>query len=77
MLDQKYVFVVDEHNVVKSRKITTGTEMPHMYVVTEGLNENDKILVEGLRKVKNNDTIKYEFEHQNKIIAELEHLHAE
>lgn len=77
VLDQKYVFVVDEHNVVKSRKITTGTEMPHMYVVNEGLNENDKILVEGLRKVKNNDTIKYEFEHQNKIIAELEHLHAE
>ena len=31
--------------------------MPHLYAVTDGLKENDKILVEGLRKVKNNDKI--------------------
>jgi membrane fusion protein (multidrug efflux system) len=77
ILDKKYVFVVDEQNIVHSREITIGTEMPHLYVVTSGLDVNDKILVEGLRKVKNNDKIAYDFESQPKILKELAHLHAE
>ena len=77
ILDKQYVFVVDNQNVVKSREITIGTEMPHIYAVTDGLNENDKILVEGLRKVKNNDKISYEFLNQKNVLAELNGLHAE
>jgi membrane fusion protein (multidrug efflux system) len=77
ILDKKYVFVVDEHNIVKSRQITIGTELPHLYAITEGLNENDKILVEGLRKVKNNEEIKYDFLSLPRILSELNHLHAE
>lgn len=77
ILDKKYVFVVDENNVVKSRQITVGTEMPHLYVVSDGLRENDKILVEGLRKVKNNQEIKYDFRDQQEILAGLRRLHAE
>ncbi|HEX5170994.1 MAG TPA: efflux RND transporter periplasmic adaptor subunit, partial [Cyclobacteriaceae bacterium] len=50
VLDKKYVFVIDENNIVKSRLITVGAEMPHVFVVTSGLTENDKILLEGLRR---------------------------
>jgi membrane fusion protein, multidrug efflux system len=77
ILDKKYVFVVDKDNVVKTREIRTGVEIPHLYVVTEGLQENDKILVEGLRKVKNNQKIEYAFRSQKMIVAELAALHAE
>jgi membrane fusion protein, multidrug efflux system len=77
ILDKKFVFVVDKDNVVKSREITTGIEMPHLYVVTEGLQENDKILIEGLRKVKNNQKIEFDFHKQEKILADLRSLHAE
>lgn len=77
ILDKKYVFVVDKDNVVKTREITTGVEIPHLYVVTDGLQANDKILVEGLRKVKNNQKIEYDFHRQDVIVAELTGLHAE
>lgn len=77
ILDKKYAYVVDKNNVVQSRQITVATEIPHMYEVLEGLLEDDKILVEGLRKVKNNQQIQYEFRDQKKIIAELNELHAE
>ena len=77
ILDKKYVFVVDKDNVVKSREIKTGAEIPHLYVITEGLGENDKILVEGLRKVKNNQKIEFDFRNQKVIIAELTGLYAE
>jgi len=77
ILDKKYVFVVGEDDVVKTREVKTGAEIPHLYVVTEGLHANDKILVEGLRKVKNNQKIQYEFRTHEKIVAELTGLHAE
>lgn len=77
ILDKKYVYVIDENNVVKSREIETGEEIPHLYVITHGLDENDKILVEGLRKVKNNQKIDYDFRGQEMILAELTGLHAE
>lgn len=77
ILDKKYVYVIDANNVVKSRQITVGTELPHLYVVTEGLQASDKILVDGLRKVKNNDKIQYEFVAPDKVLAELNEMHAE
>lgn len=77
ILDRKYVFVIDKDNVVKSREIKTGAELPHLYVVTDGLQETDKILVEGLRKVKNNQKIGYTFRSMEKIVEDLTRLHAE
>jgi membrane fusion protein (multidrug efflux system) len=77
ILDRKYVFVVDKDNVVKTREIKTGAEVPHLFVVIDGIDENDQILVEGLRKVKNNQKIEFAFRSQDKIVAELAGLHAE
>ncbi|KUJ61390.1 hemolysin D [Flavobacteriaceae bacterium CRH] len=59
--DKKYVFVVDKNNKVSSREITITGEIPDLYVVSSGLNENDKILLEGVQKVKENDKIKFEY----------------
>lgn len=77
ILDKKFVFVIDENNLVKTRQITVGEEMPHLYVVTEGLTVKDKILFEGLRKVKNNEKIEYDFINPQQAFSELSHLHAE
>jgi len=77
ILDKKFVYVVDEHNVLHSKQITIGEEMSHLYVVTEGLKATDKILLEGLGKVKNNDKIEYEFVPFEKVISNLNNLHAE
>lgn len=77
ILDKKYVFVVDRDHIIKSREVTIGAEVPHLYVITDGLSENDKILVEGLRKVKNNQKIKYDHRSMDNIVADLTGLHAE
>ncbi len=77
ILDKKYVYVVDEKNILNSRQITVGYEMPHMYVVMNGLNTGDKILLEGLGKVKNSEKIEYEFEPCETALSKLNNLHAE
>lgn len=75
-LNKKYVFVIDENGVVQARQITVGEEMPHLYVVKSGLSDNDKILLEGLRKVRNGEKISYEFKDPEEVITHLD-LYAE
>ncbi len=77
VLDKKYVYIVDEHNVLKAKEIKIAEEMPHLYVVAAGLSKNDKILADGLGKVKNNEHIKYEIVSFEKELTELNNLHAE
>ena len=72
ILDKKFVFVVDSSNKVHLRQITVAEEIPHLYVVSEGLEEADRILVEGLRKVRDGDAIVPKVEDPEKVIASLD-----
>ena len=76
VLDKRYVYVVDKDSRIKSREITIGADLEDLFVVTDGLAQNDKILVEGLRKVKNNDKIAYDF-HDPRVVCSQLKLHAE
>lgn len=76
ILDKKYVFVIDDDNVLRSREIKTGIELKDIYTVTAGLEITDKILLEGLRKLKEGDKIEYEFQKPEEVISHLG-LHAE
>jgi membrane fusion protein, multidrug efflux system len=72
VLDKKFVFVVDEQNIVRSREIMVAEEMPHVYAVKSGLSEKDKILLEGLRKVKDGQAIDLDYKQPAEVIARLE-----
>ena len=61
ILDKRYVYVIDHENRVRSRQISVLAELPHLFVVDGGLAEDDKILLEGLRLVRENDEISYDF----------------
>jgi membrane fusion protein (multidrug efflux system) len=71
VLDKKYVYVVDKNNVLRSREITIAAELPHIYVVQKGLAETDKILLEGLRLVRENEKIQYKFVDPKAVVSHL------
>lgn len=77
VLDKKYVYVVDGNGLLTARQITIEQEMPHLYVIGSGLEPRDKILAEGLGKVKNNEKIKFKFVSFEKELTDLNKLHAE
>jgi len=77
VLDKKYVYIVDANGVIRSNEITIDQEIPHFYIVASGLKPTDKILLEGLGKVKNNEKIKFNFVSLQKELAEIKNIHAE
>ncbi|WP_338870224.1 efflux RND transporter periplasmic adaptor subunit [Spirosoma sp. SC4-14] len=71
VLEKKYVYVIDKDSKVRSREITIGAELPHIFVVRSGLNKDDKILLEGLRQVKENQKIEYKVQPPASVISNL------
>ncbi len=49
----KFVLVVDEQNKVAQRIVTLGRRINAMWLVESGLKENERVIIEGLQKVRN------------------------
>lgn len=62
VLDKKYVYVVDEKSELHSREIVIAAEVPHLFIIKSGIDEKDKILLEGLGKVHENQEIKTKYQ---------------
>ena len=71
ILDKKYVFVIDAKNRVHARQITVAAEMPDLFVISEGLDVKEKILLEGIRKVKEGQKIEYGYENPRHVLKNL------
>ena len=52
------VFVVDSNNTIQTRDIEVGTKVGSTWMVTKGLKPGEKVVYEGLQKVKDGATVK-------------------
>ncbi len=71
--DKVYVFVIDKNNVVKSKVVNVKYRLPDIYIIDDSsINENDKILLEGVQNVKDDDKVNYKFNDPKTIITNLQ-----
>jgi membrane fusion protein, multidrug efflux system len=75
-LDKRYVYVVDKDDVVHQREIVVQDEMDDIFVIKTGLDVNDKIVLEGVRQVRDGDKVEFEFRKPEEDLANQE-FHAE
>lgn len=71
MQDRKYVYVIDKDGKLKARHITIGNSLPDLYVVSSGLQKDDKFLLDGIQKAKEDDKISYSFIQPKDAISNL------
>lgn len=69
--DKVYVFVIDAKNVVHSRQVNIAGRIPDLYIIDKGLAPGDKILLEGVQKVKDDDKIQYVFKKPAEVLPSL------
>ena len=70
--DKIYVYVVDQNGIVKSKNVSVKQRLPNLYVIDSGLSLNDKILLEGVQNVKEDDKIQTEFIPPMQVIGRLQ-----
>ena len=57
ILADKYVYVINDEEVVKQRKINIQHENDDIFVIESGLKPGEKIVLEGVRQVRDGDKI--------------------
>jgi membrane fusion protein (multidrug efflux system) len=66
---QRSVFVVNNENKVENRQIVTGRTSGDMWIIDDGLQAGDKVIIDGIQKVRNGvavDATEIEFISQSK-----------
>lgn len=76
ILDKTYVYVVNDDNRIEQRAIGIAAELPHVFIVSEGLSDDDMVLIEGLRRVHNGEEIEPDMEEPEEVFGSLD-LYAE
>jgi membrane fusion protein (multidrug efflux system) len=74
VLDKQYVYVVDKDNVAHRREIVVGAETEDIFVVKNGLDANDRIVLDGLRRVRDGEKVEYEFRKPEEVLQNQKHL---
>lgn len=77
VLAKRYVYVIDEENVAHQHEITIENELEDLFVIKdEGISEKDKIVLEGIRQIRDGSTVEYEDRKPEEALANLKY-HAE
>jgi membrane fusion protein (multidrug efflux system) len=76
ILDKRLVWVIDKDGVVHQREFAIRHEMDDIFVIKSGVDVNDKIVLEGVRQVRDGDSREYEFQKPEEALANQKH-HAE
>jgi membrane fusion protein, multidrug efflux system len=61
LLDKRFVWVLDEHDVAHQKLITIKHELEDVFVINNGLDVTDKIVLEGIREVEQDKKVEFEF----------------
>jgi len=77
ILQKRYVYVVDEDDVAHQREIVPDkNELEDLYVIKSGLGVDEKIVLEGVRQVRDGEKVEYEDRQPEQVVARLKY-HAE
>jgi membrane fusion protein, multidrug efflux system len=73
IMDKSYVYVINKENKLEQRLIHIQADLPQMFILKDGLNDNDKILLEGLRRVHSGQQVEMNFKSPEKVRSELQY----
>jgi membrane fusion protein (multidrug efflux system) len=76
VLNKRFVFVVGADGVVKQTEIAIQDEQDDIFIVKSGVSKNDRIVLDGVRQVKDGDKVACEYCKPEEALADLKH-HAE
>jgi len=72
IMDKTYVYVINPEGKLEQRLVKIEAALPHLFVIKDGLKDDDKILLEGLRKVHSGDKVEIDLKPPEKVRSELE-----
>lgn len=71
VLDHHYVLVVGKDGVLTQQRVKIAEELEDLFIVSSGITENDRIVIEGLRQAKAGEKAEFEEMESEKAFKDL------
>jgi membrane fusion protein (multidrug efflux system) len=72
-LAKRYVYVLDKDDVAHQREIVVANELEDVFVIKEGLDVNDRIVLEGTRQIRDGEKVECEDRRPEEVVAQLKY----
>jgi RND family efflux transporter MFP subunit len=69
--DKNWVYVLDKEDKAQLRAVQISYRLPRLYVVSAGLSTNDRVLYEGIQKVKEGEKLPLKLVDMKQVLTEL------
>lgn len=73
VLDKQYVFVIGEDGIAHQKLITVAYETDDVFVVSGGLEATDKIVLDGVRQVRDGEHVEAQLQDPKQVLKNLKH----
>lgn len=70
ILDKRYVYVVDNDDVVHQRPIIVQHETDDIFVTKSGLEVGERIVLDGIRQLHDSEKVKYQFRTPEEVLEQ-------
>ncbi|TWT78236.1 Efflux pump periplasmic linker BepF [Posidoniimonas polymericola] len=71
ILDKRFIFLVDDDGKVHQHEIKVLHEMDDIYVIGGDISGDDKIVLEGVRQVRDGEEVEYEYVEPSEVLSHL------
>jgi membrane fusion protein (multidrug efflux system) len=71
IMDKTYVYVITAEKKLEQRLIKIEVDVPNLFIIKDGLQDDDKILIDGLRKVHAGQEVNIDLRPPEKVLSEL------
>lgn len=76
ILAKKYAYVVDKDGIAHQREIQIQSEQDDIYIIKDGLQTGEQIVLEGILQVRDGEKVDFEFKSPDEVLSNLKY-HAE
>jgi len=73
VLDKQYVYVIGEDGIAHQRLITVAHEFDDVFVVSSGLAATDRIVLDGVRQVRDGERVAATLQDPGQVLKNLKH----
>jgi membrane fusion protein (multidrug efflux system) len=70
---RRYVWVVGKDDVAHQREVVVQNELEDAFVVKQGLDVSDRVVLDGVRQVRDGDKVEYEFRKSEEVLTTPKH----
>jgi membrane fusion protein (multidrug efflux system) len=73
ILDKRFVYIISDEGTVRQQEIHIQHELEDIFILKDGVQPTDKIVLEGIRQTRDGDKVEFEFQSPDQLADQMKY----